>query len=123
MREAYYKPEIDDILKGLADSSINGYLFMKENGKLLNGDAFSDRINKAANGTFRAYSMRHQITADLLSEGKDLRTIMDIMGHSEGTITLYYARSNENKKKEAINSRVINGQKEYEEEVKTAVCS
>lgn len=120
VREVYYKPELDDILKGLVDSSINGYLFMKENGKLLNGDEFSDRINKATNGTFRAYSMRHQITTDLLSEGKDLRTIMDIMGHSEGTMTLYYARSNENKKKEAINSRVINGQKEYEEEVKTA---
>lgn len=121
VREVYYPSNLDEIMKDLVDSSVDGFLFMRENGKLLNGDVFSDRLNKVTNGTFTAYSLRHQITTDLLNDGKtDLRTIMEIMGHSEGTMTLYYARSNEDKKKEAINSRVINGQEEYEKEIKTA---
>ena len=91
------------------DNSIDGYLFMKKNGKLLNGDEFSDRLNKASDGTFRAYKLRHQLTTDMIDQGIDLRTIMELMGHSESTMTLYYARSNKAKRREAIESRVING--------------
>ena len=131
VRTIDYPPELEDTLRELVDNAIDGYLFKKSNGKLLNGDEFSDRLNKATDGTFRAYPMRHQLTTDLLEQGFDLRTIMEIMGHSEGTMTLYYARSNQKKRKEAINNRVINGKEEdkkvivkaeenKENEVKTA---
>ena len=63
----------------------------------------------------------YQLTTDLIDQNVDLRTIMEIMGHSESTMTLFYARSNQKKKKEAINNRIINGiEKWNEEEVKTA---
>ena len=35
-------------------------------------------------------------------------SVMELMGHSESTMTLYYARSNDQKKKEAIENRIIN---------------
>lgn len=121
VREIDIPSELEETLRILVDNSIDGYLFKKKNGKLLNGDEFSDRLNKATDGTFRAYSMRHQLTTDMISQGVDLRTIMEIMGHSESTMTLYYARSNDKKKKEAINNRVINGlNKEEEKDIKSA---
>lgn len=109
VREIPYPSDLDDTLRELVENSIDGYLFMKKNGKLLNGDEFSDRLNKASDGTFRAYKLRHQLTTDMIDQGIDLRTIMELMGHSESTMTLYYARSNKAKRREAIENRVING--------------
>ncbi|MBR6232374.1 MAG: site-specific integrase, partial [Erysipelotrichaceae bacterium] len=124
VRTVDFPPSLEGILRELVDNAIDGYLFKKDNGKLVNGDEFSDRLNKATSGTFRAYTMRHQLTTDLMEQGVDLRTIMEIMGHSESTMTLYYARSNQKKKKEAINNRIINrmneAAEEKEEEIKTA---
>lgn len=123
IRSIDYPMELDFVIKELVDNAIDGYLFMRKDGKLLNGDIFSDRLNKATGGTFRAYPMRHQLTTDLITQGTDLRTIMELMGHSEATMTLYYARSNEQRKKDAINNRIINGiekEKEQKSETKTA---
>ena len=121
VREIDFPVELEEILRNLVDNAIDGYLFKKRNGKLLNGDEFSDRLNKATGGTFRAYPMRHQLTTDLLNQGVDLRTIMELMGHSEATMTLYYARSNEKKKKDAIANRIINGtEKQADQDIKTA---
>lgn len=103
-----YPPELISVFSELIDNAKNGLLFIRSNGKLLNGDQFSDRINKISGGSFRAYSLRHQLTTDLITQGTDLRTIMELMGHSESTMTLYYARSNEEKKRAAIENRIIN---------------
>ena len=108
IREISFSSDLAEVLKELCENSIQGFLFMKKDGKLINGDEFSDMLNKTTDGTFRAYTLRHQLTTDLLQQNTDLRTIMELMGHSESTMTLYYARSNDQKKREAIENRVIN---------------
>ena len=100
--------ELKVILQDLIDNAIDGYLFKKDNGNFLNGDELSNICSRLSKGKFRAYMLRHQFTTDLLNQGYDLRTIMELMGHSERTMTLYYARSNEQRKREAIENRVIN---------------
>ena len=112
VREIQFSSDLENILKELCDKSIDGYLFMKQNKKFINGDGFSDMLNKTTNGSFRAYSLRHQLTTDLLQQNTDLRTIMELMGHSESTMTLYYARSNDQKKRQAIENRIINNVKQ-----------
>ena len=69
-------------------------------------------LNRVSDGSFRAYTLRHQFTTDMLQQNVDIRTIMELMGHTESTMTLYYARSNDQKKREAVENRVINGEKQ-----------
>lgn len=109
VREIQFPGDLLPVLEDLIKCSKDGLLFIRKSGKVLNGDIFADRLNKITDGTFRAYTLRHQLTTDLLQQNVDLRTIMELMGHSESTMTLYYARSNDQKKKQAIEERIING--------------
>ena len=40
---------------------------------------------------------------------------MEILGYSESTMILYYARSNKEKRKQAINNSIINGEEKHPE--------
>lgn len=113
VRDIMYRSDLDEALHELCDNSVDGYLFMKKDGKLVNGDEFSSMLHRVSDGSFRAYTLRHQYSTDMLQDNKvDIRTIMELMGHTESTMTLYYARSNDQKKREAVENRVINGAKQ-----------
>lgn len=67
-------------------------------------DAFSDLIGRTAkaNGiTFNAYSLRHLFSHDL---GTSAAT-RDLMGHSSETMTMYYANSTKEERKNLIENR------------------
>lgn len=54
---------------------------------------------------FRMYQLRHQFSTDLVLNNVDVRTIMELMGHSNTSMTINYARSNQEVKKEVIDIR------------------
>lgn len=84
----------------------NGDLFKRKNGKYLDAKTCSDIIRRVCNNDFRLYQLRHQFATDLIStNGIDIKTIQDLMGHKAPSMTLAYMRSNMNKMKDAVNKR------------------
>ena len=60
---------------------------------------------------FHLYSMRHSFDSELITNGVDPRTVMELMGHSNVNTTIaVYARSTAEKRREAI-EKVENGRK------------
>lgn len=51
---------------------------------------------------FNMYQLRHTVATRLVTNGVDQRTIIEILGHEHIDMSIYYARSNENLKKNAL---------------------
>jgi site-specific recombinase XerD len=64
-----------------------------------------NRISKDLRIDFRMYQLRHQFSTDLIVGGADLRTVQELMGHADSSMTLSYARSNSSKKKSVVDDR------------------
>lgn len=101
VRTIPYPPILNEIWKGCGDD----YLFVKANGKFLNGNTVSDILKRASNGSFTSYMLRKLFATDLIKEGVDLKTVQSLMGHVNGSTTLGYARTTQEQMKEAINKR------------------
>lgn len=97
-----------DVFKQLFDLTEGDYIFTKNNGEFMNGNYLSDILRHHTKGLLRAYTLRHQFSTDLLINGVDMRTIQELMGHTSSTMTLGYARSNDELKKKAIEGRKFN---------------
>lgn len=81
-------------------------VFPTYKGKAFNTSKVSEylaKISKELGIDFRMYDLRHQFATDLTMNGVDDRTRMELMGHSQYSTTIGYARSNDDKKLEAIN--------------------
>lgn len=73
--------------------------------------AFNKAGEQAGVKGFHLYGMRHVFDSELITNGVDPRTVMELMGHTSVNTTLaVYARSTEEKRKEAIR-KVENGRK------------
>lgn len=82
------------------------FLFATESGQLLNSRKHSNFIHdatKKAGLNFRPYMLRHAFSTKLVTSNTDLRTIQELMGHKNANMTLSYARSSDELKREAIN--------------------
>lgn len=65
--------------------------------------SFQRAGEKAGVQGFHLYGMRHVFDSELITNGVDPRTVMELMGHTDVSTTLaVYARSTEEKRKEAI---------------------
>ena len=51
------------------------------------------------------YQLRHQFSTDLITNNVDIRTVMELMGHNNTDMTIDYARSSDDLKKEALENR------------------
>lgn len=51
---------------------------------------------------FYMYQLRHTVATKLVTNGIDHRTIIEVLGHENIDMSVYYARSNENLKKNAL---------------------
>lgn len=94
-------------LKDLIENAEGEYLFIKDNGKFMTGNDLSNIDSKLSKNTFRAYSMRHQFITDGINSGTDLRTLQELAGHQNSSMTLSYARSSDQLKEEALEKRVF----------------
>ena len=111
-RSVPFDETLAPVLKELIKNANSDYLFIKENGKFINGSEYSALNCRLSKKSFRAYTMRHQFITDLIYSGVDLPTIQNLAGHKNPTMTLAYARSNEEKKESAIKNRVFARKKE-----------
>ena len=93
------------VIKELSDISKNGYLFIRDNGSFMNSTILSNITRKLSDKSFRPYMLRHQFSTDLIINGVDIRTIQELMGHSDSSMTISYARSNNDLKRNALNKR------------------
>ena len=96
------------LLCELMDLQDSRYLFARWDGSLWDARSRSGYIKRAcqkAGITFNAYQLRHQFSTDLVTAGVDLRTVQDLMGHASGSMTLGYARSNEDLMRKALEAR------------------
>lgn len=58
---------------------------------------------------FNLYMLRHKFSTDLITTQTDVRTTMELMGHNNPSMTIDYARSNDDLKQKAINARSVVG--------------
>lgn len=86
------------------------FLLASFNGELLNMNEVVNKINYACRQEgikFNQYRLRHQFSTDLVTDNQDLRTIMELMGHNNPSMTIEYARSNDDLKIKALKDRKL----------------
>ena len=105
IRTIPYPKELDSVFEELYTISKGDLLFIKDNGELFTSAFVSVHIRKNTTGNFTAYKLRHQFATDLLLNQTDIRTVQDLMGHTNSSMTIEYARSNDKVMSEAINKR------------------
>ena len=92
-------------LNEVMEMSANQYIFSAYNGRLMSTSKVAEIIaahSKKLGLTFRMYDLRHQFATDLLTGGCDMRTLMELMGHTSSEMTLSYPRSDQELKENAI---------------------
>ena len=94
-------------LKDLVDNSDEELLFVRDSGKVMTGNDLANVDSRLSKGKFRAYSMRHQFITDGIKSGTDLRTMQELAGHQNSSMTLSYARSSDQLKEDAMKNRVF----------------
>lgn len=103
--------ELSVILQEWMFTNSNEYLFCDKNGEFLDSTRIGgilNRISKKLDVKFNMYRLRHQFSTDLIMQNNDPRTIMELMGHNNTNMTISYARSNDEKKKETLSKRKAN---------------
>ena len=86
----------------------NGYLFTDITGEILSAKIVYNewlRLLKACNiNKIKFHALRHTFASNLLQNNVDIKTVSDLLGHSDIKITQIYLHSNIDLKNKAINS-------------------
>lgn len=93
------------VINHIASIQDSPFLFARWDGTLWSSRLRSGYIRRACKDAgieFTAYQLRHQFSTDLVTAGVDLRTVQELMGHASGSMSLEYARSNDELKREAL---------------------
>lgn len=104
-------PELAIILKEWLFINSNEYLFCDKDGLYLDSNKVSNKITNICRKLgieFNMYRLRHQFSTDLIINNNDPRTVMELMGHNNTNMTISYARSNDDKKRDTMNKRKAN---------------
>lgn len=102
-------PQIRKLLKSAKNGSRSNLIFPNQNGKMHETDLVGQKLRKIAKKVdvkFNLYDLRHRFATDLTLNLVDDRTKMELMGHKNISMTLEYARSNDNKKISALKDRL-----------------
>lgn len=111
VRNIPVSPMLKPVLDELMAFSRYDEIFRRDDGQYMDstwvGNAIRlvlKRYNKD-NGTkveFNLYRLRHNLATELITANVDSRTTMDILGHASYAMSVYYAHSDDEKKKEAL---------------------
>ncbi|MBR2552511.1 MAG: site-specific integrase [Erysipelotrichaceae bacterium] len=96
-----------DPIRELMEIQPEEYLFARYDGSLWGQRercSFLKNACRKAGIEFTAYQLRHNFATQLITNGVDVRTVQELMGHATPVMTVSYARSSDDKKKEAISS-------------------
>ena len=74
--------------------------------EIQNVDTHVRNVCKKAGVHVTLYMLRHKFSTDMLKVA-DIRTVQDLMGHESPSMTLSYARSTPDDRKEAIDKRKL----------------
>ena len=111
VREIPIMSEIESLLDEILDFQENEYLFADYDGNLPDMRIIGKTINYVCQKEgidFTLYRLRHKFSTDMItSKEVDIRTAMELMGHTAKSMTLDYARSNEKLKREALKNRKL----------------
>lgn len=98
-------PELKEILEELKAYSRYDELFKDSNGKYIEIDWLDGVIYRACKShkiQFHMYRLRHNLATQLVTNKVDSKTTIELMGHANYDMSLYYASSNDELKEEAI---------------------
>ena len=98
-------PDLRPILDDLLDFAKTERLFAKEDGHYMDSSWIGTIINRVAKNKgveFNLYRLRHNVATELVTNNVDSRTTTELLGHARYNMSLYYARSNDELKEEAI---------------------
>lgn len=107
-RELPITPKMKTLLKRAKTLSDNELVFPDSFGKMHTTDLVGQKLSNIAKKIgidFHLYDIRHRFATDLTLANVDDRTKMELMGHKNVQMTLSYARSNDNAKKDALKGR------------------
>lgn len=79
------------IIEDLLDYQNSEFLFARYDGSLFDVDKVTNKVRYAARKLgvdFNMYQLRHQFSTDLITEGVDPRTVMELMGHNNTGMTM-----------------------------------
>lgn len=100
----YVKKYISDCRNNMLKREINNYLFLNNHGKKMTRQGFFKILKKRQQEVgikkeFSPHTLRHSFATHLLNHGADLRSIQELLGHSDiGTTQIYTYVSNEHLK-------------------------
>ncbi len=86
------------------------FIFADIHGNLQDIDTvgvYVHNVAKKAKVQFNLYMLRHQFSTDLIRSGVNPAVIRDLMGHESARMTLDYAVSYEDDRRQAVDSRVF----------------
>ena len=99
-------PSLKPILEDLLDYAEDDRLFLKWDGTYMDstwlGNAIS-RMCKREGIEFNLYRLRHNVATSLVTNKVDQKTTIELLGHANYDMSLYYASSNDDLKESAIN--------------------
>lgn len=96
-------------LKTVCSMSDNTLIFSQYDGSIPDSVKISQHINTIARRQgieFHLYMLRHRFSTELVTNNVDVRTVMELMGHKNPNMTVSYARSDDEKKRNAISELV-----------------
>ena len=94
------RPILEDLMDGEKDN-----LFWKDDGHYMDSTFVGNILHRVLKGTgisFTLYMLRHNMATELVKNGMDARTTMELLGHAAYNMSLGYANSSEEQKQEAI---------------------
>ena len=106
VRQIPIHPRLRPILDELLEYSKYDNVFADSQGRYMNSTEIGNYIRsvcKAENIEFNLYRLRHNMATELVTNKVDDKTTMELLGHAEYNMSLYYASSNDKLKNDAIN--------------------
>lgn len=105
VRDIPISPALRIILDDLLDYSKSYDIFTREDGRYLDSDFVGNVLNRLLKGTgikFNLYMLRHNMATELVRNGTDTKTTMELLGHAQYNMSLGYANSSEELKDKAV---------------------
>ena len=97
------------VRRSIRSSNTEQFLFTDYQGNLLTTKKISQHVNtvtKRLGIDFHLYMLRHRFSTKLVTANVDPRTVMELMGHKNFSMTVSYARSDDEKKITAMEENV-----------------
>ncbi len=105
VRKVPIHPNLRPILREAIEMTRFDDLFRRSNGDYMNSTWVGDvirRVCKKEGIEFNLYRLRHNMATSLVTNNVDTRTTMEILGHSNYDMSIYYASSNDDLKEDAV---------------------